>query len=282
MPWAGPGGVMEKIGLIAGNGRFPVIFSENAARQGLTVIAVAHRGETLAEIEPAVAATGGSVHWVYVGQLGRVIKTFKKAGVNQVVMAGGIRKTRLFSNVRPDLRSLKLLRQVRLNQDDYLLRAVARELETEGLVVRESTLFLASILADKGLLTKRKPTGEELEDIRFGWEVAKGIGRLDIGQCVVVKKRTVLAVEAVEGTDPTILRGGQLCRSGAVIIKVSKPNQDLRFDVPAIGPSTLEVMRQVDSRVLAVEAGKTLLLDKDIVLQKANKFGISIIGMESP
>lgn len=276
------GSGVERIGLIAGNGRFPVIFAENAGKQGLTVIAVAHRGETVPEIEAAVNATGGEVHWVYVGQLGRLIKVFKGAGVTQVVMAGGIRKTRLFSNVRPDLRSLKLLRRVRRNQDDLLLRAVARELEDEGLAVRESTFFLSSILACKGLMTRRKPTEEEWEDIRFGWDIAKEIGRLDIGQCVVVKKRTVLAVEAVEGTDPAITRGGRLCQSGAVIIKVSKPNQDLRFDIPAVGPSTLESMRRVGARVLAVEAGKTLLLDKEVFIRNADRCGISIVGVESP
>lgn len=272
---------MEKIGLIAGNGRFPLIFAENAREQGLSVVAVAHRGETLPELEKVVSDSGGQVYWIHVGQLTRLIRIFKSAGVEQVVMAGGIKKTRLFSNLRPDLRSLRLLRQAGQNKDDLLLRAVARELESEGLKVRESTLYLSSILAIKGPMTQRIPTPEEWKDIKFGWEIAKEVGRLEIGQCIVVKRRVVLAVEAIEGTDETIKRGGRLCRSGAVVIKVSKPHQDLRFDVPAIGPSTIEAMVEVKAETLALEAGKTLLLDKAIILEKADRAGISIVGMES-
>jgi DUF1009 family protein len=272
---------MEKIGLIAGNGRFPIIFAQKAAEQGLTVVAVAHRGETLPELETVVTKSGGQIIWLHVGQLGRLIKAFKSAGVGEVVMAGGIKKTRLFSDVRPDLRSLKLLRQVGQNKDDVLLRAVARELEDEGLTVRESTLYLSSILASKGPMTRRVPTSEEWKDIQFGWQVAKEVGRLEIGQCIVVKRQVVLAVEAIEGTDETIKRGGRLCRSGAVVVKVSKPQQDLRFDVPAVGPSTVEAMKEVKASILAVEAGKTLLLDKEMVLEMANREKISIMGMES-
>lgn len=270
---------MEKIGLIAGNGRFPILFAQKAIEQGLSVVAVAHRGETLPELEEVVTASGGQVTWVHVGQLGRLIKVFKSAGVEQVVMAGGIKKTRLFTNIRPDLRSLKLFRQIGQNKDDLLLRAVAQELESEGLMVRESTLFLSSILASKGPMTRRVPNDEEWEDIKFGWEIAKEIGRLDIGQCIVVKRRVVLAVEAIEGTDETIRRGGRLCQSGAVVIKVSKPHQDLRFDVPAVGPSTIEAMKEVRAHTLALEAGKTLLLDKDVVLELADRLKISIIGI---
>lgn len=272
---------MKKIGLIAGNGRFPLIFAEKAREQGLSVVAVAHRGETQPELEKEISASGGQIHWIHVGQLSRMIRIFKSAGVEQVIMAGGIKKTRLFSNLRPDLRSLRLLRQVGQKKDDLLLRAVAQELESEGLKVRESTLYLSSILATKGPMTRRKPTSGEWQDIRFGWEIAKEIGRLEIGQCIVVKQRVVLAVEAIEGTDETIRRGGRLCRSGAVVIKVSKPHQDLRFDVPAIGPSTIETMMEVNAATLALEAGKTLLLDKEVVLEKANQAGISIVGMES-
>lgn len=271
---------MEKIGLIAGNGRFPVIFAEKARDQGLCVVAVAHRGETLPELETVVSASGGETHWIHVGQLNRMIKIFKSSGVEQVVMAGGIKKTRLFTHIRPDLRSLKLLRQIGQNKDDVLLRAVAGELESEGLSVRESTLYLSSILAIKGPMTRRIPSADEWEDIRFGWEIAKEVGRLEIGQCIVVKRRVVLAVEALEGTDETIRRGGRLCRSGAVVIKVSKPQQDLRFDVPAVGPSTIDTMVEVKAGTLALEAGKTLLLDKEMLLEKANQAGISIIGME--
>ena len=273
---------MEKIGLIAGNGRFPLLFAQSAKEQGLCVIAVAHRGETPAELEEVVAASGGKVHWIYVGQLNRLIRIFKSAGVQQVVMAGGIKKTRFFFNARPDLRALRLLRRLRHHQDDTLLRAIAHDLEGEGLQVRECTLFLSAILADKGVMTKRAPTEEEWEDIRFGWGAAKEIGRLDIGQCVVVKQRVILAVEAVEGTDEAILRGGRLCDSGAVVVKVSKPYQDLRFDVPAVGPSTLKAMSEVKAKVLALEAGRTLILDKEVVMEEARKLGICVVGVEQP
>lgn len=273
---------MEKIGLIAGNGRFPLLFARSAAARGASVVAVAHRGETLPELEQAVSASGGRLHWIYVGQLNRLIRIFKEAGVKQVVMAGGIKKTRLFLNTRPDLRTLRLLRQVAHRHDDALLRAVARELEAEGLQVGECTLYLSHLLADKGVMTRRHPTSEEWEDIRFGWEAVKEIGRLDIGQCVVVKQKVVLAVEAVEGTDEAIRRGGRLCQTAAVVVKASKPHQDLRFDVPAVGPSTLDAMQEVKAAVLALEAGRTLILDREAVLEKADKLKISLVGLENP
>jgi len=266
---------MEKIGLIAGNGRFPQIFAENARRMGLEVIAVAHEGETLPELEKYA----DKVFWIRVGQLSRLIKIFHREKVTDAVMAGGIKKTRLFSGARPDLRSLMLLAKVKARYDDNILRAVAQELEDEGIRMRESTLYLTPILAQEGAMTNRPPTKREQEDIRFGWKVAKAIGQHEVGQCVVVKDRVLLAVEAIEGTDETIQRAGRLGGAGAVVIKVSKPHQDLRFDVPAVGPKTIDSMKSVQATVLALEADKTILLDKDLMLKQASEADISVVGV---
>jgi DUF1009 family protein len=215
---------MNKIGLIAGNGTFPIAFARAAAQKGLQVIAVAHEGET----KPELADLVDSIFWVKVGQLGKIISIFKEQGVVDVLMAGGIKKTRFFSNTMPDMRGMALLAKMVNKKDDSLLRAVADELESEGITVRESTLYLDSIVAQQGPLTKRKPTKAERKDIEFGWQMAKEIGRLDIGQTVVVKDQAILAVEAIEGTDEAIRRGGRLCGKGAIVVKVCKPNQDLR------------------------------------------------------
>lgn len=268
--------VMNKIGLIAGNGRFPIIFAENAKGMGLQVVAVAHIGETISDISRLADKT----FWIRVGELGKMIKIFKEEEISDVVMAGGIKKTRLFTDIRPDLRSILLLGRLKNNDDDGILRGVASELEKEGIIVRESTLYLSALLAQQGLMTSRKPTKDEVADIKYGWGIAKEIGRYDIGQCIVVKKKTVLAVEAVDGTDETIRRGGRLGKDGAVVIKACKPQQDLRFDIPAIGTNTISAMVEVSATVLAVEAGKTILLDKEEVIRRANEGDISIIGVE--
>jgi DUF1009 family protein len=267
---------MEKIGLIAGNGRFPLLFAQGARSQSVHVTAVAHVGETLPELEEMV----DKIFWIRVGQLGRLIKIFKEEGVRDVVMAGGIKKTRLFTGVRPDFRSLALLARVKEKKDDALLRAVAEELEREGITVRESTLYLQSMLVEKGTLTARRPTQREWEDIQFGWALAREIGRLDIGQCLVVKDQVVLAVEAIEGTDETIERAGRLGREGTVVIKICKPNQDLRFDVPAVGVQTLRSMEAVKASCLALEAGRSILLDKEETLSLADRLGIAVVGVE--
>jgi len=268
--------VKKKIGLIAGNGRFPLIFAQAASKEGYEVFAVAHKGETDPSLENYVAG----IEWIKVGQLGKLIKAFKRAGVRDVVLAGGITRKRLFKEIFPDLRALSLLARLKNKTDDAALRAVAEELEKEGLVVQPSTLFVQSLLAPVGCLTKRKPNKEEKEDITFGWRMAKAIGELDIGQCVVVKKQTVVAVEAVEGTDETIKRGGELAKEGVIVVKVSKPNQDLRFDVPAVGVKTIETMATVKARVLVIEAGKTLMFDKEKMLALADKEGISVVSLE--
>ncbi len=268
-------GAGERIGLIAGNGRFPIIFAENAKRLGYAVSAVAHIGETAPELEQHVER----IHWIKVGQFNKLIQALKEDGVRQAVMLGGIKKTHVFTTVRPDLRALALFSRLKQWKDDAILREVATELEGEGIQIRESTFGLRGILVEEGSLTERSPSKKEWEDIRYGWDVAQDIGRLDIGQCVVVKDRVVVAVEAVEGTDEAIRRGGVLAGEGAVVVKRSKPQQDLRFDLPAVGPATVEAMASVKATVLALEADRSVLLDRDETLRKAERAGIAIVGL---
>jgi DUF1009 family protein len=272
LPQVGDG---ERIGLIAGNGRFPIIFADNARKLGYHVSAVAHEGET----EPELASHVDRIHWIKIGQVSKLIKAFKEDRVHQAVMLGGIKKTHVFTTVRPDFRTLAMATRLALWKDDDILREFARELEQEGIAICESTFGLEGILVEEGPLTARTPTEKEWEDIRYGWDVAHDIGRLDIGQCVVIKDRVVVAVEAVEGTDGAIKRGGELAKEGAVVVKRSKPQQDLRFDLPAIGPRTIEVMASVKASVLAVEAGRTILLDREIMLDKARSARIAIVGI---
>lgn len=265
----------ERLGLIAGNGRFPIIFADNARRLGYHVSAVAHEGET----EPELASHVDRIHWIKIGQLGKLIKAFKEDDVHQAVMLGGIKKTHVFTTVRPDFRTLALATRLALWKDDDILREFAKELESEGIAICESTFGLEGILVEEGTLTARSPSEKEWEDIRYGWDVAEAIGRLDIGQCVVIKDRVVVAVEAVEGTDEAIKRGGDLAKAGAVVVKRSKPQQDMRFDLPAVGPRTIEVMASVKASVLAIEAGRTILLDREIMLAKARAANIAIVGI---
>jgi UDP-2,3-diacylglucosamine hydrolase len=264
-----------RIGVIAGNGRFPIIFADNARKMGLQVYAVAHEGETEPELEQHV----DRIHWVKIGQLNKLINAFKADGVRNVVMLGGIKKTHVYSHARPDFRVLALATKLALWKDDDILRALAAELEKDGITICESTFGLEGILVEEGTLTSRQPTKKEWEDIRYGWDVAKETGRLDIGQCVVIKDRVVVAVEAVEGTDEAIKRGGGLAKDGAVVVKRSKPQQDLRFDLPAVGPRTIEVMQSVKASVLAVEAGRSVMLDRESLLRTAEEAGIAVVGL---
>jgi DUF1009 family protein len=266
---------VKKLGLIAGNGKFPLLFAEEARREGYTVVAVAHRGETDAAIENIA----DEVSWVYVGQLGRIIETFRSAGVDQAVMAGGIKKVRLFSNFRPDWRGTLFLAKMKSREDDALLRGIADELAADGIKILESTICLPHIMATEGVLSQRGPTAEEWKDIRLGFRMAKEIGRVGIGQTVVVRKQVVVAVEAVEGTDAAIRRGGALAQSGCVVVKVSKPQQDLRFDVPAAGVDTINTIYEARGTVLAMEAQKTILLEKEHLLRAADEHRISVVGV---
>jgi hypothetical protein len=266
----------SKIGIIAGGGQFPLLFAQAARREGRQVVVVAHEGES----RPDLAAAADRLYWIKLGQLGKIIKYFKQEGVGEAVFLGTITKTRIFRDIRPDWRGLSLWRQIRIRQDDAILRAIAGELEKEGIRVRESTLYLKQLLFPKGVLTRRRPVAGQIEDITFGWQVARAIGRLDIGQCVVVRDRTVLAVEAIEGTDAAVERGGRLAREKAVVVKVKKPDQDFRFDLPAIGLETIATMQKAKAAVLAVETGQALLFDGEAVVREADKSGIIIVGVE--
>lgn len=271
LPPPAPG---ECIGLIAGDGRFPVIFSDNARRLGYKVSAVAHQGITLPELEQHV----DRIHWVRIGQFNKVLKALKGDGVRHAVLLGGIKKANIF-NIRPDFRAVSFGLRMKEWKDDVLLREVATEFESEGITICESTFGLVDVLVPHGVLTRRRPSSSEWEDIREGWAVAKEIGRLDIGQCVVMKDGVVVAVEAVEGTDEAIKRGGQLAGNGAVVIKRCKPQQDLRFDLPAVGPGTIATMRSVHALTLAVEAGRSVVLDREELIRTANDAGIAVVGV---
>ena len=266
---------MKRIGLIAGSGQFPVIFSGAAKDKGFEVYAVAHVGET----DPLLESLVEEMKWVKIGQLKNLISFFERHGVCDAVMAGAITKTRAFSSVRPDLQALKLLATMAHIQDDSLLRAFARELEKTGITIHAPTFLLPELLALKGTWTRRKPSKSEMADVDFGWEIVKEIGRLDIGQTVVVRDRSVMAVEAIDGTDATIKRGGELGREKTVVVKASKPNQDMRFDLPAIGVKTIQGMADVRASVLAVEAGRTVVFDKEDMVALANQKRIVIMAV---
>lgn len=265
----------EKIGLIAGKGQFPLLFAQAARRRGLEVVAVAHQGET----DPALENLAHQCHWIFVGQLGKLIRTFQTAGVSRAVMAGGLSRGRLFRDFKPDVKALSLVRRVGAGHDDRLLRGVAAELEKAGITIISPLLYLEDLLAPPGCLSRRRPSSEEMQDIAFGFQIARALGRLDLGQCVVVHRQVVTALEAIEGTDETIRRGGRLAGKEAVVVKVCKPGQDLRFDLPSVGQGTIETMQEVEAKVLAVEAGKTLMFDQDQMLALADRAGIAVWGM---
>ncbi len=265
-----------RIGLIAGNGQFPIIFSKAAKTKGFSVYAVAHNNET----DPGLKDHVDAIEWIHLGQIKRILKFFKKNHVGQTVLIGGITKTRMFSDVRPDTKAISLLAGMGHTHDDGVLRGFARVLEKEGIEVQASTFLLPDLLAQPGCWTKRKPARSEKKDIELGWKLAKEIGRLDIGQCVVVGGGSVLAVEAIDGTDATIMRGGKLGRSEGVVVKVCKPNQDKRFDIPAVGAQTIKTMEEAGAKVLVIEAGKAIVFDRQKMINLADEFGITIVAME--
>ena len=266
----------DKIGIIAGGGQFPLLFAKAAHSQGLKVYAAAHQGET----DEALVDHVERLQWVKLGQLGKIISFFKQERIKKTVFIGSITKTNIFRDVRPDLKGLGLWNKINIKQDDAILRAVADRLEKDGIEVVASTGYVPELLFPKGILTKKKPTKDQMVDIIYGWGIARSLGNLDIGQCVVVRNQTVLAVEAIEGTDATILRGGTLGKEKAVVVKLRKPKQDLRFDLPAIGMKTIDSMKEVKASVLAVEAEYALFFDRDAVIQAADNAGIVIVGVE--
>lgn len=268
--------MMSRIGIIAGGGQFPLLFAKAAQDKGRQVVIAAHKGESASEIEEVA----DRLCWVKLGQLGKIIKFFKEENVTETVLLGTITKTKIFKDILPDFKGLSLWNKIDVRQDDAILRAVAASLEKEGISVLESTIYLQDLLFPKGVLTRKKPTEAQFADIEFGWQMARAVGKLDIGQCVVVRNRTVLAVEAIEGTDAAIERGGALGKEDAVVVKVKKPGQDFRFDLPAIGTKTIESMQRVNARVLAVETGQALLFDAETVIVNADRAGIVIVGVE--
>ena len=267
---------MKKLGIIAGKGTLPETIAKEAKKQGYNVVIIA--------LEPVADSFNGSADKVYkinVGKFGKLIDTLKKEGITEVIMAGKVSKTLLYKNktIIPDVRAIKLIMRLPDRKDDTILQAITNELETEGIRLLETAHFTKELLITEGIHTKRKPTKDEKKDIEFGFRIAKEIGRLDIGQTVVVKDRAVMAVEAIEGTDQAIKRGGELAGKGAVVVKVGKPQQDMRYDVPVIGLETLKTMQSVEATVLAVEAGTTIVVDRDDVIGFANKHKISILGV---
>lgn len=266
----------KSIGLIAGSGQFPILFAQAARENGWTVYAAAYREEA----DPDLNRYVDSLEWLYIGQLNRLIKYFHKHAVSQAVMLGAIRKTRLLTNVKPDLKAVALLASMRHTHDDAVMRRFAEILEKEGIVIRSSTFLLPDLLAPAGVWTRRKPSKAEQADIELGWSIAKEMGRLDIGQCIVVGGGSVLAVEAIEGTDAAVLRGGRLGKGKAVVVKVCKPGQDQRFDIPAVGLKTIQTMHQAGARTLAIEAGKAVVFDRRSMIRLANDYHMAIIAVE--
>ena len=267
---------LDKIGMIAGGGQFPLLFAQAVKKAGRQVVAIAHQGESA----PELAAVVDRLYWIRLGQLGKIIKYFKKEGVREAVLLGRITKTNIFRDIRPDLKGLTLWNKISSKQDDAILRAVVEELEKEDIRVVASTLYLQHLLFPKGVLSRRQPSASQVGDIEFGSRVARAVGNLDIGQCVVVRNKTVLAVEAIEGTDATISRGGLLGKEKTVVVKMKKPCQDFRFDLPAIGLTTIKNMVAGKAAVLAVEAGQALLFDQEAVIRAADEHGLVVVGIE--
>ena len=272
---------MKRLGLIAGNGRFPILFAQSAKARGVNIIAVGIEGEASPEIEQYVE----KLYWVGIAKMGKLIKTLKSEHIEKAVMAGGLTKSHIHSRfkhlkLRPDLRAINMwYKKLRSKHDHSILEAVANELAEDGIELISSIDYVKDLLAKKGCLTKRKPSENETADIKFGWKIAKEVAGMEIGQCIVVKDRIVLAVEAIEGTNETIKRGGELGRGKVVVIKLSKKGQDPRFDVPTIGTETVDYLKEAGVSTLAIEAKKTLILDKEDTIKLADRYKISIIAL---
>ena len=266
-----------KLGLIAGNGRFPFLVLDAARTQGHDVTVVAVNDEAFADLESHAHARGVALHWVSLGHLGKALKILKEFGATHAVMAGQVKHTKIFSVV-PDLTMLSVIRRLRARNTDAVIAAVVDVMREHGLELLDSTAFLAPLLAREGVLTRRVPVADEQADLAFGYSVADAIAGLDIGQTIAVKAAAVVAVEAMEGTDAVIARAGQLAGRGVRIVKVAKPKQDMRFDVPVVGVSTIEAMKAAGATLLSVDAGKTLMIDGDAIIKAADEADIAIVG----
>jgi len=269
-------GTGAPLGLIAGNGRFPFLVAAAARRAGRRVIAVA----ILEEAAPDLARAVDEIHWVGLGQLGRCIDALRGAGAREAVMAGQVKHRQIFAGIVPDLKLMGVLARLAFQNTDSLIGAVAEALGREGITLLPSTAFIEDQLASAGTMSRRRPSGDEKHDVEFGRKVARVLAGMDLGQTVVVKNRAAVALEAMEGTDETIRRAGRLAGPGTTVVKVAKPRQDMRFDVPVVGPATIEAMLEAGARVLALDAGKALLLDKADFLSKADDAEIAVLGME--
>jgi UDP-2,3-diacylglucosamine hydrolase len=287
--------IMNPLGLIAGNGRFPFLLLDAARAHGVPVVVAAIKEETDPEMNARAAADSAiRVHWLSLGELSRLIDTFHREGVTQAVMAGQVKHKQIFSSIRPDWRLAKLLLNLRTRNTDMLLGAVAKVLGDEGIELIPSTAYLEPLLAQPGVLTARVPSDDETRDIAYGREVARHLAAYDLGQTVVIAAQACVAVEAMEGTDATIERAGALMRTlgdpnadpastlarSLTVVKVAKPKQDLRFDVPVIGVRTIEAMRAAGATCLALEAGRTLIFDRDAVRAQADAAGIAVLALE--
>ena len=280
----------QRIGLIAGNGKFPLLVLDAARSKGLDVVVVAIQEEASPEIEHHGAS---AVHWLSLGELSKLIDTFKAAGISRAIMAGQVKHKQIFSSIKPDWKLAKLLLSLTTRNTDSLIGAVTKVLADEGITLMNSTELLEPMLATEGVLTQRAPSDAEQTNITYGRAVALHLSRFDIGQTVVIAEAACVAVEAMEGTDATILRAGEIMKSPALgnepstlsrsltVVKVAKPNQDMRFDVPVVGVHTIETMKQAGATCLALDAGRCLMLDKDAVLAQANQAGICIVA-ETP
>jgi len=263
------------LGLIAGNGRFPFLVAAAARRAGRTVVAVAIREEAFPELAAAVDV----IEWVSLGQLGKAIDALKAHGVSEAVMAGQVKHKQIFSGIVPDLKLMGVLARLAVKSTDSLIGGVAEALQRDGIRLLPSTELLADHMASPGAMTRRKPGRDERADVDYGRGVARALAGLDLGQTVVVKDRAAVAVEAMEGTDEVIRRAGRIAGPGTVVVKVAKPRQDMRFDVPVVGADTLAVMQEAGARLLAVEAGRTLILDRPAFLAAADQAGLVVWGM---
>jgi hypothetical protein len=267
---------MEKIGLIAGNRKFPLLFCEAAKRKGYTVIAVAIKRDT----SPKINKLADKVYWLGLADFNRIFEIFNSAGVKNVVMAGQISPARLFSReVKNSEVIQQILSSIRNKKADTIFGAIADKLEAHGLKLLDSSTFVEGLLAKKGALTRIEPDKSTWDDIRFGFDLAKSIGALDIGQTVAVKDRAIVAVEALEGTDNLIRRAGKIARGGITVIKAAKPKQDMRFDIPVIGLKTIQNLIKAGAKCLAVEADRTLFIDRDVAVRLADRRGVSIVGI---
>lgn len=263
-----------KYGLIAGNGKFPFLVLEGARKAGVSLAIVAIKEET----DPRIDEVAENVVWVGIGQLGKMISFFKREGVGHAIMAGQVKHVQIFSGALPDVRMIKMLWNLPQRNTDALIGGVADEMAKEGIELIDSTYFIQDHLAPEGVLTKRKPTEIEQGNIEYGLHIADEIARLDLGQTIVVRAKACVAIEAMEGTDATIKRAGELANGKLTVVKVAKPDQDMRFDVPVVGVPTIEAMIKAGATCLSVTAGKTLIFDRDEMAKLANENKICLIG----